>query len=359
MNSVTELAPRRAKPQRIAIFRALQLGDLLCAVPALRAVRNGFPDAEIALIGLPWARDFVHRFARLVDHFVEFPGFPGLPEREPDLAALPRFLADAQAARYDLAIQMHGRGDLTNSIVAALGARMTAGFCPPGGPCPDALRFLPWPENGTEIHRCIALADFLGLPRAGDRLEFPLDDDEMAQADALLAHHGLVPRRFVCVHPGARLYTRRWPSEYFAAVAQDVVRRGFRVVLTGSSDEALITRRIGRALPAGSYVDLAGETALGVFGATLRHAKLLVANDTGVSHVAAALRVPSVIVCCGADPQRFAEGRGAERHHHELLEIDARVRVRAAVQDVHHRHRKRVVLAAVERTNVAVEWQSR
>ena len=306
MNSVTELAPRRAKPQRIAIFRALQLGDLLCAVPALRAVRNGFPDAEIALIGLPWARDFVHRFARLVDRFVEFPGFPGLPEREPDLAALPRFLADAQAARYDLAIQMHGRGDLTNSIVAALGARMTAGFCPPGGPCPDALRFLPWPENGTEIHRCIALADFLGLPRAGDRLEFPLDDDEMAQADALLAHHGLVPRRFVCVHPGARLYTRRWPSEYFAAVAQDVVRRGFRVVLTGSSDEALITRRIGRALPAGSYVDLAGETALGVFGATLRHAKLLVANDTGVSHVAAALRVPSVIVCCGADPQRFA-----------------------------------------------------
>jgi len=304
--NVTELASRRDTPRRIALFRALQLGDLLCAVPAFRAVRNGFPDAEITLIGLPWAAQFVRRFARLVDRFVEFPGFPGLPEREADIGALPHFLADAQAARYDLAIQMHGRGDLTNSIVAALGARVTAGFCPPGGHCPDPLRFLPWPESGTEIHRCIALTDFLGLARAGDRLEFPFDDGEIAQGDALLARHRLASQSFVCVHPGARLYTRRWPAEYFATVAQDIVRRGFAVVLTGSSEEALLTRRIARALPAGSFVDLAGHTELGVFAALLRHARLLVANDTGVSHVAAALRVPSIVVCCGADPHRFA-----------------------------------------------------
>lgn len=304
--SVVELAPRRDPPRKVAVFRALQLGDLLCAVPALRAVRNGFPQAEITLIGLPWAGEFVQRFARLVDRFVEFPGFPGLPEREPDIAALPRFLADAQASRYDLAIQMHGRGDLTNPLVGAFGARLMAGFCPPGGACPDPLRFLPWPESGTEIHRCIALTDFLGLPRDGDRLEFPLDYEETLQGEALLARHRLKSRHFVCIHPGARLYTRRWPWDHFAAVAQDVAHRGFRVVLTGSSEEALITRRIARTLPSGTVVDLAGQTGLGAFAALLRHARLLVANDTGVSHVAAALRVPSVIVCCGADPHRFA-----------------------------------------------------
>ncbi|HLX27522.1 MAG TPA: glycosyltransferase family 9 protein [Casimicrobiaceae bacterium] len=306
MSRVIELPLRREPPRRIAIFRALQLGDLLCAVPALRALRAGYPDAEITLVGLPWASAFVRRFSRLVDVFVEFPGFPGLPEREPDIAALPRFLANAQAVHYDMAIQMHGRGDLTNSIVAALGAKAIGGFYPVGGPCPDPMHFLPWPANGSEIHRCIALTDFLGLPRAGDELEFPLGTDEIAQSELLLAHHGLAARRFVCIHPGARLYTRRWPADYFAIVAHDIVRRGYRVVLTGSGEEALVTRRIVRALPPGSVVDLAGQTPLGVFAALLRRARLLVCNDTGVSHVAAALRVPSVIVSCGADPRRFA-----------------------------------------------------
>jgi ADP-heptose:LPS heptosyltransferase len=304
--NLVELASRRETPQRIAVFRALQLGDLLCAVPALRALRSGYPKAEITLIGLPWAAEFVHRFATLVDRFVEFPGFPGLPERVPDIAALPRFLAAAQAAHYDLALQMHGRGDLTNSIVAALGAKASAGFYPPGGPCPDPLRYLPWPEAGTEIHRALALIDFLGLPRAGDRLEFPIDDDEKAEASDILSRHRLAPRRFVCVHPGARLYTRRWPPEYFAVVARDIAQRGLRVVLTGSDEEALLTRRIARSLPAAAAVDLAGQTRLGVFAALLAEARLLVSNDTGVSHVAAALRVPSIVVSCGADPRRFA-----------------------------------------------------
>jgi ADP-heptose:LPS heptosyltransferase len=304
--SVTELARRRGQPRRIAVFRALQLGDLLCAVPALRAVRNGFPEATITLIGLPWAEAFVSRFAHIVDRFVAFPGFPGLPEREPDLAALPEFLRSTQAAHYDFALQMHGRGDLTNSIVAALGARVTAGFYPAGGCCPDPLRFMPWPENGTEIHRCIALTDFLGLPRSGDRLEFPLLEGEAAAADALLATHRLAPGSFVCIHPGARLYTRRWPTDHFIAVARDLAARGLTVVLTGTSEEALLTRRIARELPASAVVDLAGRTPLGVLAALLRHARLLIANDTGVSHVAAAMRVPSIVLCCGADPQRFA-----------------------------------------------------
>jgi ADP-heptose:LPS heptosyltransferase len=304
--SVVEFVPCRGRTHRIAVFRALQLGDLLCAVPALRAIRNGFPDADITLIGLPWATEFVRRYPRLVDRFVAFPGFPGLPEREPDLARLPQFLSDAQAAHYDLAIQLHGRGDLTNSIVAALAPRMSAGFCPPAGPSPDRLRFLPWPESGTEIHRCLALTDFLGLPRSGTDLDFPLDDDDTTQGAALLVRHRLAPQRFVCIHPGARLYTRRWPPEYFAAIAADVLRLGYAVVLTGSGEEALLTRRIARELAPAAVVDLAGQTSLGSFAALLQHARLLVCNDTGVSHVAAALRVPSVVVSCGADPRRFA-----------------------------------------------------
>src|SRR3954451_11977568 len=88
--------------KKIAVFRALYLGDLLLAIPALRALRAGFPGAEITLIGLPWAASFAQRFERYVDRFVEFPGYPGIDEVvvEPERSA--RFLAEQRAYGYDL-----------------------------------------------------------------------------------------------------------------------------------------------------------------------------------------------------------------------------------------------------------------
>src|SRR5207249_22584 len=57
-------------PRSIVMLRALQLGDLLCTVPVFRAIRRAFPDAEISLIGLPWARELIDRLPGYIDELI-------------------------------------------------------------------------------------------------------------------------------------------------------------------------------------------------------------------------------------------------------------------------------------------------
>jgi ADP-heptose:LPS heptosyltransferase len=291
--------------ERIVVFRALVLGDMLCAVPALRALREGYPGARITLVGLPWAEALVQRLS-CVDDFIAFPGHPGLPERACDVRDLPRFLDDVQQRRYDLAVQLHGSGPVVNPLVNLFGARRMAAFCnaqawQPDGPLDLAV---PWPDKGHEIERLLALTDALGLPRRGLQMEFPLQKDD----DRAL--HAAWPGRddagaYVCVHPGAQLPSRRWLPERFAAVADAIARSGRTVVLTGAPAESDVVARV-RAAMRERAVDLCGRTTLWTLGALLRRAEHLVSNDTGVSHVAAALRVPSTVVSSGADVARWA-----------------------------------------------------
>jgi ADP-heptose:LPS heptosyltransferase len=298
--------------QRIAVFRALVLGDMLCALPALRALRHACPDADITLVGLPWAREFARRVPQ-IDGFIEFPGYPGLPEQAPELAALPGFLAHMQSQRFDLLLQMHGSGGIVNPLVAACGARHVAGFVEPGGWCAEPALHTSWPETGHEIERLLRLTDHLGMARRGLQLEFPLAPADRAGLQRLWPAMHEAP--YVCVHAGAQLPSRRWPPERFAAVADRLAQQGLGIVLTGTAAEAGLAARVERAMAAPA-VDLVGRTSLWTLGALVAGARLVVCNDTGVSHIAAALGTPSVVVSCGADVARWAP---LERERHTVL----------------------------------------
>jgi ADP-heptose:LPS heptosyltransferase len=294
-----------SKPEKIVIFRALQLGDLLCAVPAFRALRAALPAAEITLVGLPWAREFVGRYHRYLDFFEEFPGLPGFPERKPDIKAFPEFLRRLQGKRYDLALQMQGSGSLSNTLVVLFGARTTAGFYLPGQYCPDPVHFLVYPAFVHEIHRHLRLMEYLGCPDMADDLEFPLETRDEAAYQSLCEAWDLVPGSYVSIHPGARSGTRRWPPGKFAAVANCLAARGLRIVLTGTEAEKPLTQAVAGRMDQ-RPLDLAGQTDLGCLAHLLVGSRLLISNDTGVSHLAAALKVPSIVLFMASDPSRWA-----------------------------------------------------
>ena len=308
------------EPARIAVFRALQLGDLLCAVPALRALRARFPLAHITLVGLPGAAAFQRRFGAYLDDLAPFPGASGMPEQAPREEALPAFYDWARAQRFDVALQLHGSGELTNPLVRNLGARHIAGFHPePQPPAEERAWWMPWPERLPEIERHLALMRFLGLPAQLADLEFPLTHRDREEALSLARNARLRAGRTVLVHPGARLASRRWPADRFAAVASALSRAGYDVALTGSEAERPLNRQVAELAQA-PLRNLAGCTELGVLAALLERSRLLVCNDTGVSHVAAAVGTPSVVIASGSDVNRWAP---LDRARHPVLWRDA------------------------------------
>jgi ADP-heptose:LPS heptosyltransferase len=310
-------------PQRIAVFRALQLGDMLCSVPALRALRRAHPSAHITLIGLPSAEPFVQRFRHYIDELMLFPGAAGFPEQAQHSGDAAAFHAAARACAFDVALQLHGDGSRSNAIVAALGVRRVGGFVPQGQPAP--AHHVAWPDDLPEPLRYLSLTRFLGLPDDGPALEFPLSAEDRAEAQAVCRAHGLSPGRYVCLHGGARLPSRRWPAMNFAQLGRTLVSRGWTLVLTGAADEAPLVASLARMLaalgcPPNSAVNVAGRTSLGGMAALVDASRLLVSNDTGVSHIAAALRHPSVIVASGSDVARWAP---LDRQRHRVLWGDA------------------------------------
>src|SRR3954470_25059844 len=94
--------------KKIAVFRALQIGDMLCSIPAIRGLKQGYPDAEITLVGLPWAKMLIERFPHYFHSLITFPGYPGFPEQPVDRYAFPGFLKEVQEQKFDLALQMQG-----------------------------------------------------------------------------------------------------------------------------------------------------------------------------------------------------------------------------------------------------------
>ncbi|MDB9526505.1 glycosyltransferase family 9 protein [Oscillatoria sp. CS-180] len=305
---------------RILVVRSLPgLGDLLCSVPALRSLRAAFPFARITWLGLSGTEWFGQRFAHLLDDWRLFPGFPGIPEGWQGPDAIVRFLHQVHRHPYDLTLQFHGNGSAMNCFLTLLKGRQQAGFYLPGQYCPDPDYFLPYPQDTSEVNRLLQFMAFLGMPEPGTELEFPLSQTEYQLGLETLKAHSLTPGQYVCVHPGASSEERRWSTAGFAQVVHRLTHRGYRVVLTGTAAEQNLARQVLAAIGASiqSPINLTGQTSLSTLAVLLQYSALLISNDTGISHLASALKVPSVVVFSNSDIQRWAP---SDRTCHRIVD---------------------------------------
>ena len=275
----------------MAVFRGLYLGDLVAATPALRALRRGYPGAEVSLVTLPWAAALAPHLAPEVDRLILYPGAPDL-DGEGDEAALERFVGEMRDKRFDLAVNLHGRGPQSTRLVARFGALRTAGFVGGEGEYPALDVSVLWEAEEHEARKLLLLAEAAGGVSGGESLRLRVRDEDRRRAGDLLGRDAGGP--LALLHPGASVEEKRWPVEGFGRVARGLLHRGYSVAVTGSGGERGISRRVCGLAP--GAIDLSGETDLSTLIGLVSRAALLVANDTGPAHLAYALETPSITV---------------------------------------------------------------
>jgi ADP-heptose:LPS heptosyltransferase len=260
----------------LVVLRALQLGDLLVAVPALHALHRAYPRHRLLYAAPGWLEDAV----ALVG------GFELLPTRGLDEPL------DLRPGTVDVAVNLHGRGPESQSRVEALRANKTISHLSDRTPGP------PWIDGIHERERWTRLLHWHGI--TADPLEVFLDT---------LGRPTHQPGATV-IHVGAAYGSRLWPAERFAEVAAELQHSGHNIVFTGSPAERQRALEVAHMAGCGAGLVLAGRQSLGQFAAVLARARLVVSADTGAAHLASAYGRPSVVLFGPAPPEKWGPPPG-------------------------------------------------
>ncbi len=282
-----------ARVKKIAVLRALVLGDLIFSLPALDALHGTYPNAEILYLGRPWHAGFLPGRVAGIARVIPFNDSSG--ELNGDLGYLidpseeDTFFKKLRAEQVDLAVQLQGGGSASNTFIQWLEARVSVGAREPKAPALD--RWIPYAFQQNEIMRCLEIAGLAGAVTHNLHPQLAVLPSDQEAAQPFLDQ---IEGPFVVIHPGARDIRRCWPPEKFARAADACKRRfGLTVVLTGSSVDdqlpALVEARMNE--PA---INLAGKLSLPALTGLLSQASLVLANDTGPLHLALAVGVKAV-----------------------------------------------------------------
>jgi lipopolysaccharide heptosyltransferase II len=278
-----------ASPARILVVRFSSLGDLILTLPVARSLKAAYPGAEITFLTRPAFRPLLE-------------GQPGidrvadLGEASPGIRGLARFCRDL--GPFDLVVDLH-RTLRSRFCLGFVGARRREVYRK------DSLRRRLWAmgwlrdsmqrERRHVVDRYLEPLRRLGLEPRFDQPELVLDERETGEARTLLREAGVSdPSRVALLFPGARWPNKRWTAAGFAAVAARLrADHGLEPVLGGDAADQDQISRVRELTPGGAVV-LAGRTGLRQLAALLRVARVVVANDSGPAHLAAAVGTPVV-----------------------------------------------------------------
>ncbi|GAB3773660.1 hypothetical protein GCM10028818_15500 [Spirosoma horti] len=293
---------------RIVCIRLDNLGDVLMTSPAFRAIKTTWPNCHLTLLTSPVGAA-VAEFIPDVDDVISFDvpwvaGKNNQPQRIAELATQLRQHSFDEA----IIFTVQSQSPLPAAMLCYMaGIPRVLGYCREN-PYQLMTDWVPDPEvlvaTRHEVIRQLELVQRIGCYTDDQRLSFRVPMIDRQQAHQQLTAAGLdLHRPWLVLHPGVSEAKRRYPAETFAeAIARLIQDFDYQVVLTGTKDEQVLTKAIQHQLT-GQVLDLAGQLTIGQLAGVIAEAPLLVANNTGPVHIAAAVGTPVVVLYAKTNPQ--------------------------------------------------------
>jgi ADP-heptose:LPS heptosyltransferase len=278
--------------KKIAVLRSGALGDFIVTLPALKAIRNSYPSAEIVLLGKPWHKKFLVKGRTPVDRVVVVPVKKGIRQEHNETEneeAIELFFQLMQEEHFDIAINFQGNGVSANPFIKKLNARFTVGLTSENA---ERLnRDINFYYYQNEMMRFIEVAKLIGADTIDLEPEVRVlktDEEEITTVMNLLKE-----KAFVVLQPCAVDMRRMWPMENYQPLADVLKQKSFEVVFTGSSEDRHVVEDIIASMKY-TAINTCGEISLGGLTALLSKAALVIGADTGPLHLARAVNTPTV-----------------------------------------------------------------
>jgi lipopolysaccharide heptosyltransferase II len=338
----------------ILCVRLDSLGDVLMCTPALRALRQGRPNRRLTLLtsrGAALAAPFIPELDGVIEYGAPWMKSSAVHDPGADLA----FMAQLAARGFDAAVIFTS---YSQSALPAAQLCYLAGIPLRLAHCRENPYQLltdwvvdPEPQQRIrhEVQRQLDLVAEADCSTADARLSFALRELDLNAVRQQLRDGGIDPSsRWLLLHPGASAPSRRYPQHRWAELIEQLAARpGWPIVMTGGAEETQLVDAI-RAACAVPVVSLAGQLSLGQLAAALRLASVVVCNNTGPAHMAAAVGTPVAVLYALTNPQhtpwqvasrllyhdvpcRFCHKSICPQGHHDCLAKVAPARVVDAV----------------------------
>lgn len=277
--------------KKIAVLRANALGDFIVTLPALKAIRTAYPDAEIVLLAKPWHKEFLVAGRTPVNRVIIVPVKKGIrtePNKAEDQEEINNFLLKMQSEQFDVVFNFQGNGVSANPFIKQFAAKVTAGLTSAES---EKLDFsLDYYYYQSEVVRYLEVAQLIGAAVQDFEPEIKvLESDEQEVNKFLRA----LSKPMIVLHVVAADIRRMWPIENYIKLAEELNQKDFEIVFTGSDEDRIAVGEIINKMNF-APINACGNFSLGGLAALLSHAALMIAADTGPLHLARAVGVLTI-----------------------------------------------------------------